>query len=450
MLPHVHTRAQHALFRLRPGRRLTAHEIVDLGVLLDFASRPHRHHAQWASMCGYDPEQVGTVPATNRKALSERMGLGENTETLKKRLARYEALGLADDRQGVIILRPNGVVRLDPHRADYETDAALTDGQPWPAVILPPGRVAARDADGALGSVRSSRIAPGSEDPPGILLPHRGDDVGVGGACAHVREPDPLDEFVTLAENVAQPLADGRAYRVTPATRNRLGRIVEAHGVDACRDALTNVAPNYAVSHPIGWLDAYLSTPPDDGPRAEEPAPVPEAVVDAVRGCIAPSRGGKPRHLSAAELAALAGLVERHGAEAVVAQTTADDGVGGYDLPVKGIAHRLERKRPARAGGERAVTGWGRGRRRNDAAVGRRVELTPEQEQAQREVDARRAAQAEAAQAAWDARRAQQEAEQAAERAEAERAAAEAAQRAEAARPRLRRKLAALRLAVAS
>lgn len=440
MLPSVHTRAQHALFRCRRYRRLTVHEVADYGALLDLASRPHHHHVEWARMCGYDPDQVGTVVATNRVALSEQLGLGRNSETLGKRLERYEALGLADDRQGLIVLRPNGLVRIDDHRAAYETDAALADGQPWPAVVLPRRRMAAEAGEGVGDLVVPGEIVPRSTDRGTIPLPYKGDDAG---ASERAREPDPLDELATLLEDAAMPLGDGVPFRLSRSARRRLGLIVDEHGIDAVRSVLVDVAPNYAIRHPLAWLDATLSpSPSSPEPEPDPGGQPPEQVVGAVRACIAPGRGGEARALSRAELTSLAGLVERHGAEAVIAQATADDGVGGYGLPVQGIAARLDRKGQARS----AARGRAGGRRPDSwAKVGRRVApaeepLTPEQERAKRDADARWAAEAAAERAAWaaeQARRAREEAaasEAARRAAEDDRARREAAAREAAAR----------------
>lgn len=468
MSPSVHgaftLRALGALSRLHlPGR--TDGALLDLFRLMSLSSStPREHHETWCRSVGVDPDRVATVRVGSRNGLCRLLGRTYEsgscaTKVIGGHLATWASYKLAALRRGVVFIFIPHIIALDPNARRDERAAPPVKwawGKPSAKAILTALVAASPRAEArqpALG-LCTSPADPEGIDPQGISTPLYGDqEEGDGGRARGGTSPttvvDPLDELVALAEDVAQPLSDGRAYRVPPQARRRLAAIVGEYGVEACRSMLVETAPRYAITHPVGWLERSLAEAaaepePDSAP---EPASPPAPVVAAVQACLPPGRSGRPRGLSAAELVALAALVAQYGAEAVVA---AAPGVAGYALPVRGLAAQLGRRGQARAGdGERAVTGWGRrsraDRRRDTwAQVGRRRPLTPEEEAAQREADARAAAAAAAEAEAWEAAQAERDAQEAADRAAAERAAAERARRMDAERERVRAGLARL------
>lgn len=334
-------RALGALSRLHlPGR--TDGALLDLFRLMSLSSNtPRDHHETWCRAVGVDPDRVATVRVQGGglnglcRLLGRVYASGScATKVVGGHLATWASHRLAALRRGVVFIFIPHIIALDPN--------ARRDERAAPPVEWSWERPSAKAALTALvaGSLEAGSSQPALDfsapaadpqgiDPQGISsLLYRDQEEGVGGRARGAPRPpgadDPIDGLVALVEGVAQPLTDGRPYRVPPQARNRLAAIVGRHGVEACRSALTEIAVNYAIEHPIGWLDKTLAESP---PPAEEPP-----IEAAVRGCIPDPERGPKRRLSDEERRALAQLVERHGQDKVL---EAMPKAGGCGLPVQ-------------------------------------------------------------------------------------------------------------------
>lgn len=349
MSSQFHERAKHTLGRTRRYNRLTPYEIADYLGLLDIASRPPTTATDIAERAGFVPSRVGVVLYASVTGLSRELGLGHNSKTLPARLERYAELGLAAVVEGAIILRPGGVVRLDDHRAGYETDEHLFDGQPYPPIHLPGERGSAQAIEAPAGQLSlgldlrepaflrspgDHRRSPGDHetiyrDQKMKMERARGPEVG---------EPEGLDELVRLASEAAAIRADGVVYQVSAGARRHLAQMVRTHGLEACRAALHDIAPRYVVPHPIGWLGRVLA-------RAQADVPA-DLLEEAVRDCVPPEAHGRRRQLAAAERAQLTALIAEHGRERIRAALPAAAGCG---LPVAKLAKELAPRRQPQA-----------------------------------------------------------------------------------------------------
>lgn len=310
---------------------LSAGAQCDLFLLLERASNtPLPHHRAWCRRLGVDPERTATIRIESKRHLGRLLGRRTRVDTVSRRLAEWAGARIAALRGDLLVIFLGRIVALDPHATRAER---LAPEEPW---VWDAPETGPADPE----QVGLPLIAERSGDRPAITSPYTRDQEDDDGGTRAERPPSPpddgLDELVRLAEMLAQPLADGRPFRITEMARRRLAAIADQHGLDRCRSAL-EAGADYAVSHPVGWLDATL---------AAEPAPAPTAVEQATRACVPERRAGAgPRLLSPAEREQLAALEAVHGEAAVLEATKA---AAGWSTPVAKITAELRRP-PAKA-----------------------------------------------------------------------------------------------------